>query len=249
MREGPEDRIRQQLVQALCRGGQAAEVVVVEGSCLGVVDDLAVDVVQYEIDRIGRPAVRQTLAGEDDRVACAADLDPSLGPVAGLVPDLRRDERARVLVQGVSDDPRVVGGKPEVSGDLLEAAQPEDVGDWASRLVKLAVDDQGIELIGEQTALAVLAVPAHAPAHDRLAIGARLPDRDGHGPLPGQPMDRVACQDGRDPDAIQGGQQLPSSLRTWMHDCNTTNALLLSSSVSLLSNCQGAGRDGVTIIC
>ena len=70
--------VAEQFVEPLRGGGQALEVVVIEGTGHRPVDDLHVNIVEYDIDGIGLAAVGQFLAGEDDAVAGEIRLQRSL---------------------------------------------------------------------------------------------------------------------------------------------------------------------------
>ena len=87
--QGCEHRVAHDLVEPLRRGGQALEVIVVEGPRQGVVEDLAVEVMRDDVHGVRNPAVGERFAREHDPIAGITDLDPPRGPVGGLVPELR----------------------------------------------------------------------------------------------------------------------------------------------------------------
>ena len=61
--------VAEEFVETLRGRGQAFEIVVIERPRHRPVDDLHVNIIENDIDRIGLAAVGQFLAGEDDAVA------------------------------------------------------------------------------------------------------------------------------------------------------------------------------------
>ena len=134
------------------------------------------------------------------------------GPGGGLVPDLRRDVGAGVLVEGAPDHGRVRAAldQAQLPADLVEAAQADDPRDGSARLFDPAVHNECIDFVRERAGLTVLAVMADLPLQGRLAPLGRLPQFDGDASLFGEPVDGIAGQDGLDADHVQGGQRGPS---------------------------------------
>ena len=73
---------------------------------------------------------------------------------------------------------------------------------------------------------------AHLPAHGQFTVGARLPDLDGGGPLPGKSVDGEPRQGGLDPDDVSGGKVHPTLAIVLFHVSEQKNIIILMMSLS-----------------
>ena len=93
--------VAEQLIEPLRGRGQALEVIVIEGTGHRPVDDLHVNIIEYDIDRIGLAAVGEFLTGEDDAVAGEIGLQRALRAVVLPVSNLGRNACKGILAEDV----------------------------------------------------------------------------------------------------------------------------------------------------
>lgn len=180
------DPVAQELVEALCGRCELLQIGVVEGSKRRGVEYFPIRVREDQVHGIGRPAVRESLASEDDAVSVEERVEPPGLPVDRPVVELCLDEGRGILLQRLLDGRlvRSVVGEVHLATDLGQASQAnlfwerlriQLAPERAPLLVEALVDDQRVELVGELPGLTELAVD-DVPAKVHLALAVSLGD-------------------------------------------------------------------------